>query len=387
MTATRCVMCSTIARSWLMNSSASPSLVLQIGQQIGNLRLHRHIERRDRLVADDARPASGASARAMQIRWRWPPENSCGKPSHRRRAAGGPCRGGRPPGRRCPPGGCAPRARFQIGSAMMSPHPHARAEAAERILEHHLDLRRRMAAAGCGQRQMRSEPSPRRARSRRRWGRVSCRMVRPSGGLAAAAFADHRTGSRRAEARSSSPSTAWTAPRSERPNSFPVRTGKCLVSDEHLEERLRAHAADLRCGGRVVGIMAGGEDCRPASRRVPGRVPPLTQSAVAIGQRGNEGAALDRLGGGSGTRPGISDQTHAPELGSSAAMSMPTGAARHPGGRVCRGAAADCGRSRATERLFQLAAGIHDDRPDRPSRPPRRGSWVMRMIAEPKPGL
>ena len=53
MTATRCVICSTIARSWLMKSSARPNSSLQILQQVHDLRLDRDIERRDRLVAND----------------------------------------------------------------------------------------------------------------------------------------------------------------------------------------------------------------------------------------------------------------------------------------------------------------------------------------------
>ena len=55
-----------------------PELRLQVEHQVEHLRLDRHIERRNRLVGDDQLRAS-ASARAMQSRWRWPPENSCGK--------------------------------------------------------------------------------------------------------------------------------------------------------------------------------------------------------------------------------------------------------------------------------------------------------------------
>jgi hypothetical protein len=50
---------------------------LQVAQQVDDLRLDRHVERRDRLVADDELGLD-ASARAMPMRWRWPPENSCG---------------------------------------------------------------------------------------------------------------------------------------------------------------------------------------------------------------------------------------------------------------------------------------------------------------------
>ena len=55
-----------------------PQPVLQVEQQIDDLRLHRNIERGDRLVGDDQRGFS-ASARAMPMRWRWPPLKACGK--------------------------------------------------------------------------------------------------------------------------------------------------------------------------------------------------------------------------------------------------------------------------------------------------------------------
>ena len=51
--------------------------LLQVGEQVDDLRLDRDVERGDRLVGDDE-VGSGASARAMPMRWRWPPENSCG---------------------------------------------------------------------------------------------------------------------------------------------------------------------------------------------------------------------------------------------------------------------------------------------------------------------
>ena len=55
-----------------------PQFVLQLAQQIENLRLHRDIKRAR--SARRRRSASGwtASARAMAMRCRWPPENSCG---------------------------------------------------------------------------------------------------------------------------------------------------------------------------------------------------------------------------------------------------------------------------------------------------------------------
>ena len=52
-------------------------LRLQIRQQVEHLRLDRDVERRNWLVADDEIRLQ-REARAMPMRWRWPPENSCG---------------------------------------------------------------------------------------------------------------------------------------------------------------------------------------------------------------------------------------------------------------------------------------------------------------------
>ena len=52
-------------------------LLLEVVEQVQHLALDRHVERRHGLVADDESGLS-ASARAMPMRWRWPPENSCG---------------------------------------------------------------------------------------------------------------------------------------------------------------------------------------------------------------------------------------------------------------------------------------------------------------------
>ncbi len=53
-------------------------VVLQVGEQVDDLRLDRDVERRDGLVADDQLWMQ-RQARATPMRWRWPPENSAGK--------------------------------------------------------------------------------------------------------------------------------------------------------------------------------------------------------------------------------------------------------------------------------------------------------------------
>ena len=55
-----------------MNRYAMPRLLLQILQQIDDLRLHRNIQRAHRFIAHD-QFGSTASARAMPMRWRCPP--------------------------------------------------------------------------------------------------------------------------------------------------------------------------------------------------------------------------------------------------------------------------------------------------------------------------
>ena len=55
-----------------------PEVVLQVVEQVDDLRLDRDVQRGDRLVGTISFGCS-ASARAMPMRWRWPPENSCGK--------------------------------------------------------------------------------------------------------------------------------------------------------------------------------------------------------------------------------------------------------------------------------------------------------------------
>jgi hypothetical protein len=52
-------------------------LALQVLHDVQHLRLHRHVQRRGRLVADQELGLV-ASARAIEMRWRWPPENWCG---------------------------------------------------------------------------------------------------------------------------------------------------------------------------------------------------------------------------------------------------------------------------------------------------------------------
>ena len=58
-TATRSAISATTPRSWVMSSSARPHPLLQLAQQIEDLRLDRDVERRRRLVGDEQRRLAG----------------------------------------------------------------------------------------------------------------------------------------------------------------------------------------------------------------------------------------------------------------------------------------------------------------------------------------
>ena len=117
-TATRWVMCSTIARSWLMNSSARPSLRCRSCSRLTICAL-TETSSAETASSQTIRSGSAASARAMPMRWRWPPENSwgrrCSASRGRRTVSSSACdasRRGRP--------AMSARPKLRIGSARMS---------------------------------------------------------------------------------------------------------------------------------------------------------------------------------------------------------------------------------------------------------------------------
>ncbi|MCY1242672.1 hypothetical protein D9M72_556530 [compost metagenome] len=77
MTATRWAMRSTTAISWLMNSRA---ICISRCRSIKRLMTCAWIVTSSEATASSATMRRGlsASARAIQMRWRWPPENACG---------------------------------------------------------------------------------------------------------------------------------------------------------------------------------------------------------------------------------------------------------------------------------------------------------------------
>ena len=72
-TTTSSAISATTPRSWVTNSTESPNSACS-QQKIEDIGLGGHIERRGRLVGDQ-QLGRQASAKAMQTRWRMPPEN------------------------------------------------------------------------------------------------------------------------------------------------------------------------------------------------------------------------------------------------------------------------------------------------------------------------
>jgi hypothetical protein len=61
-----------------MNSTPVPWRRCSLQHQLQDLLLGGDVERGGRLVGDQQRPGSQASAMAIMMRWRWPPESWCG---------------------------------------------------------------------------------------------------------------------------------------------------------------------------------------------------------------------------------------------------------------------------------------------------------------------
>ena len=182
MMATRSETWRTTPRSWLMNSMVRPSSRRSLQEQVDDLRLDRHVERGDRLVADQhvglhrerardrdalalaagelvreaARAAAGSRPTAVE-------------PAARHRLL----RLGR---------GDQPMRERTLGDRVAD--AHARIERGERVLEHHLDARRALARRG---RAITGSPAMRAVPGRRRQDAGDDAAER---GLAAAGFAD-----------------------------------------------------------------------------------------------------------------------------------------------------------------------------------------------------
>ena len=127
----------TTARSCEMKSIRQARLLAQVGEQVQDLRGDRHVERGDRLVADEelraAWPAPARSRRAGAGRPRTPTGSGGPRPP-----------GGRPPRAARRPLAGSSRARASLctrsGSAIWSPDRHAGIERALRILKDDLDV-------------------------------------------------------------------------------------------------------------------------------------------------------------------------------------------------------------------------------------------------------
>ena len=251
--------------------------------------------RRAREVGSSQTRNSGsvASARAIEMRWRWPPENSCGillavqRRRGRRRVSSSPTRASSSAASR--DAGRSAR----IGSATMSLDAPARVEARVRVLEDHLHAPAQLPALGRAARvRAMSMPSKMIGAARRR---VEPDDQARDRGLAAAGLADERQRLAAAdrEGRRRRPrAAAAAARRSSTRLSHGARDVEVAreVASTSTSGAWRASAAALMpraCRGRSVVQPAGG--ARRAGRQQLG---PLDAAAVEDARAARvEGAA------------------------------------------------------------------------------------------------
>ena len=175
---------STTERSCAMNSMVRPKALLQVLDQIEHLRLHRHVERRDRLVGDDevrldGERAGDADALALAA------GELVREAPRRARGRGRRARAARRSGRVAPRRG--PRRCDVEGLADDLVDAQARVEAGIRILEDDLHA---PAIGAHGAVRQACAGRRRRTRSRPPVGSMSRRTQRPAVRLARAGFAD-----------------------------------------------------------------------------------------------------------------------------------------------------------------------------------------------------
>ncbi len=340
MTATRCVRCSTIARSWLMNSSARPSSLLQVGEQVDDLRLDRNVERRDRLVADDQvgagrERAGDADALALAAR------ELVREAARRRRAAGRTCvQQRRNPVVDLAPGPREAEIEQRLGDDVA--HPQARIEAAERVLEHdlHPPPHGRSSARSTGCRCARRRGGPRRRSAGSAAGRAARRSICRS-----------RSRRRRdsVSPRSMVKLTPSTASRTARRPKMPAQ--REMLLDECHRPRAAAPSRRRRLRTRRSGRRRRGRTPSPRAAGARAR-----QMSAASGQRAAK-AQPRRPAAATARCPG-SRRACCPPC---RAATSPA-AARRRAGRACRDAAGSA-KIAATGAVLDLAAGIHHDDP------------------------
>ena len=162
---------------------------------------------------------STASARAMAMRWRWPPENSCGYFRTKRGDEAHLLHQVRTRARRISFRGHRLVRAYGLGQGVED--RHARVERGVGILEDHLEIRARLAEFAAAQ----GGEVPTGQDDRAFGGRDQLQDGAAESGLAAAGFARPGRGSSPFCSVSDTPSTAFTSPRRWR-NRMPCSTGK-----------------------------------------------------------------------------------------------------------------------------------------------------------------
>ena len=298
---------------------------------------------------------SVASARAMATRWRCPPLNSWGN--------SGPCRArGRPgPAPRAPARGSPARERsvwISSGSAMMSCHAHARAERAERVLEH--DLHR--AAIGHELRAVEVGDVPALEGDRPRGRRLLQQDQLGGGGLPAPGLADEPE--RLAGADGEVDAVHRLHPRPPAPEQ-PAAARGSASSGRGPRERDRPRCAPALIARASSEPAAG--DAAVAGRRRP--APRVVQRSMASGQRGWK------------AQPAAGWRGWAAGPGSNRAAPCCRASAPSRAARGCRGAW-DRRRARAPAPARRSCPRT-SRRPGRTSWPRSPRLWVTKMRATP----
>ena len=156
-----------------MNSSAIPSAACRSASRL-TICAFTETSSAETASSQMIRSGSGASARAMPMRWRCPPENSCG---WRRIASRGSCTlSSRAATRSVELGAVGGEAEIDDRLGQHVAHALARVEAAERVLEHHLDAPPQWSQLAGGQVVDALAVEPHLARG----GRIRRRMVLPT---------------------------------------------------------------------------------------------------------------------------------------------------------------------------------------------------------------
>ena len=315
-------------------------------EQVEHLRLDQHVERRDRLVADDQRRVEGTA----RGRWR---RAAPGRPESWRGLALAVDVGIEPDavehlaGRAAGAARGCRRRRRPAAPRRCCDDPPLRVEGAERVLEDHLHATGAPRAAGLPLRPTRSVPWK---TTEPDFGRGACSSERASVDFPSRSRRRCR-GSRRRARRRRRPETACTTPPLSRRGRAPRTPARCLRACEQHPVAVGAHAALLRCRRGTSTPSCGRARPPPAAAPLAAALARVRDSAGGTGSRAGSAAR-------SGGRPGTTGSSEC-------------GGALDPRDRLEQ--RLRVGHPHVREELARGRAAR--PRARRTSRPPRRRSW------------